>query len=232
MKKFRFFAALCCAAAVFAACENNDPKDGSNEAATGYENGYGYVDLGLSVKWATCNVGATKPEEYGNSYAWGETEPKDSMSWDTYKYGTYYWGTYAEITKYNRTDGLTTLEASDDAATANWGSVWRMPTNDEWSELCENCEWKWTDSYQTTGVAGCWITGKNGNTIFLPVTYYDSDWGNSGGYWSSSLYMDEPYYAWTQDEPLTAWSMIFYSDDVFKRGDHRSCVKSVRPVCK
>ncbi len=231
MKKLKFFAALCCAAAVFAACENNDPKDGSNEAATGYENGYGYVDLGLSVKWATCNVGATKPEEYGNYYAWGETTTKSDYSWDTYKYGTYnYDDDYSKLTKYNATDGKTTLEASDDAATTNWGSAWRMPTDGEWTELRENCEWIWTDSYQTTGVAGYWVTGKNGNTIFLPAAgfryYVGADLGSAGYYgfyWSSSL---------NTSDPSSVWHALFLSVDVYRDSDSRYCGLSVRPVLK
>ncbi len=227
MKKFRFFAALCCAAAVFAACEKNEPKDGSNNNDPKNDTKEA-IDLGLSVKWATCNVGATKPEEYGNYYAWGETTTKSDYSWDTYKYGTYnYDGDYSKLTKYNTTDGKTTLEATDDVATTNWGSAWRMPTDGEWTELREQCEWKWTDSYQTTGVAGYWVTGKNGNTIFLPAAgfrYSDnlSNVGSYGGYRSSSLVTDYPIYAWYAS---------FYSDYVGRApDDSRCCGYSVRPV--
>ena len=236
MKKFRFFAALCCAAAVFAACEKNDePKNDSNnnqneETTTGTENGHDWVNLGLpsGTKWATCNVGATSPEKYGNYYAWGETTTKSDYSWDTYKYGTYnYDGDYSKLTKYNTSDGKTTLEASDDAATTNWGSAWRMPTDGEWTELRENCEWIWTDSYQTTGVAGYWVTGKNGNTIFLPAAgcrYYDylGSAGSGGYYWSSSLSTSYPFSAWYAD---------FDSDNVGRgNGYYRYYGHSVRPV--
>ncbi len=191
---------------------------------TGTENGHDWVSLGLpsGTKWATCNVGATSPEKYGNYYAWGETEPKETYSWNTYKYGD---GT--TFSKYNTTDGKTTLEASDDAATTNWGSAWRMPTDGEWTELREQCEWKWTDSYQTTGVAGYWVTGKNGNTIFLPAAgfrYSDnlSNVGSYGGYRSSSLVTDYPIYAWYAS---------FYSDYVGRApDDSRCCGYSVRPV--
>ncbi len=241
MKKIRFFAALCCAAAVFAACDKNEPKSDSNnnsnnndkneEATTDTENGYDWVDLGLpsGLKWATCNVGATKPEEYGNYYAWGETTTKSDYSWDTYKYGS----GYDALTKYNTNsdygtvDNKTTLEASDDAATTNWGSAWRMPTAEDWAELRENCEWIWTDSYQTTGVAGYWVTGKNGNTIFLPAAgcrRYDylRDAGDFGYYWSSSLYTDYPDGAWVAN---------FYSDGL-DRYLARYYGLSVRPVRK
>jgi len=232
MKKFRIFAALCCAAAVFAACEKNEPKSDSNnnsnndqneETTTGTENGHDWVNLGLpsGTKWATCNVGATTPEEYGNYYAWGETTTKSDYSWDTYKHGD-----GETFSKYNTTDGKTTLEASDDAATTNWGSAWRMPTDGEWTELRENCEWIWTDSYQTTGVAGYWVTGKNGNTIFLPAAGYRR-YGSLGGagdcglYWSSSLDTDYPGGAWYAD---------FGSNIVYDYSYNRCYGQSVRPV--
>ncbi len=243
MRKLRFFAALCCAAAVFAACENNDPKNDSNNSnntqinydATGHENGYGYVDLGLpsGTKWATCNVGATNPEEYGNYYAWGETTTKDTCSWDTYKYGS----GYDELTKYctdsrygkgGFTDNLTTLETSDDAATANWGGKWRMPTDAEWQELIEKCTWTWTT---LNGVKGYEVKGTNGNTIFLPAAgcrYYDDLLyaGYYGYFWSSSLGTDGT------DGPYSAWSAYFYSGNVGRVGNNRIYGRSVRPVLK
>ncbi len=228
MKKINFFAALFCTALIFAACEKNEPKDGLNNNDPKNDTKEA-VDLGLSVKWATCNVGASKPEEYGNYYAWGETTTKDDYDWDTYKYDTYnYDVNYVKLTKYNTSDGKTTLEAADDAATANWGSAWRMPTDGEWTELRENCEWKWTDSYQTTGVAGYWVTGKNGNTIFLPAAgcrYYDclDDAGYYGDYWSSSLNTDSPY---------SAWYAYFRSGRVSRDHFYRFYGHSVRPVRK
>ncbi len=223
MKKIKLFAAFCCAAVLFAACDKNEPKDDSNNNDPKNDTKEA-VDLGLSVKWATCNVGATKPEEYGNYYAWGETTTKSDYSWATYKYGS----DYNKLTKYNRTDDKTTLETTDDAATVNWGEGWRMPTDGEWSELRENCEWKWTDSYQTTGVSGYWVTGKNGNYIFLPAAgcRYGGTLnytGVVGSYWSSSLDADGPSYAWGAD---------FGSDYVKKGNDDRYCGQSVRPVCE
>ena len=208
----------------------------------GTANGYEYVDLGLpsGTKWATCNVGATKPEEYGNYFAWGETEPKTTYNWNTYKWATtaYYaeydmW--YLEtITKYNTdsdygtVDNKTVLELADDAARANWGGSWRMPTDDEWTELRENCEWTWTSDYNGTGVAGRIVTSKtNGNHIFLPAAGcrdYDGlrRAGNYGYYWPSSL---NTYH------PNNAWYVYFYSDYVREYGGHeRYYGRSVRPV--
>ncbi len=229
MRKLRFFAALCCTALLFAACEKDEPK--TNEAATGTVNGHDWVNLGLpsGTKWATCNVGATNPEEYGNYYAWGETTTKDTYSWDTYKYGTYNDDSdYSKLTKYN-TDGLTTLVAADDAATANWGGKWRMPTSAEWAELIDNCEWTWTDDYNGTGVAGRIVASKtNSNTIFLPAAggrYYDGLYGAGygGGCWSSTLATNNPY---------RAWHAGFDSDLVRRDSISRFCGQSVRPVLK
>ncbi len=203
-------------------------------AANGTENGHEWVDLGLSVKWATCNVGATTPEAYGNYYAWGETETKKNYLLDTYKYGS----AYNALTKYcnnssygedNFTDNLTTLESSDDAAAKNWGDNWRMPTDAEWTELREQCDWIWADDYNSTGIAGYEVKSKtNGNSIFLPAAasrYGDNpyDAGSYGGYWSSSLYPDYPGYA---------WSVYFSSDGVDRYNYGRYGGHSVRPVLK
>lgn len=120
----------------------------------GTENGHEWVDLGLptGTKWATCNIGATEPEEFGNYYAWGEVTPKEVYDWDTYKYGR-----YNQFTKYNTdsrygrngfADGKTVLELEDDAAHFNWGGKWRMPTSVQLEELIEECCWVWTDNYR------------------------------------------------------------------------------------
>ena len=196
----------------------------------GTENGYDYVDLGLSVKWATCNVGATSPEEYGNYYAWGETEPKT-----TYDLATYKWcnGSESTLTKYNtsrdygRVDNKTVLDLADDAARANWGGAWRMPTDAEWTELRENCIWTRTDDYNGTGVAGRIVTSiTNGNHIFLPAAGYRGSGGLNGAggygyYWSSSLNLDDPN---------NAWRVYFDSDYVYRRSYDRNYGLSVRPV--
>ena len=142
------------------------------------------VDLGLSVKWATCNVGAESPEDYGDYFAWGETTPKASYDWDTYKFGN-----IVNLTKYNKADGLTQLALEDDAAAVNWGGSWRMPTIAEMAELFDNCSWAWTTQ---NGVDGYRVTGRNGQSIFLPMAGF-MDWdilfagGEDGGYWMNEL---------------------------------------------
>ena len=208
----------------FTTNENNEISD-----PTGTENGYGYVDLGLSVKWATMNVGASKAEEYGSYFAWGETTTKDTYNWSTYKWCN---GSETTLTKYCNnssygnngfTDNKTQLELSDDAARANWGGSWRMPTDAEWSELINNCTWTWTTQY---GEYGKNVTSKiNGNSIFLPAAGYRngsslSGAGSYGYYWSSSLDTDNPRYAWGVD---------FSSSTVYRY--YRYYGRSVRPVC-
>ena len=249
MKKLNFLAALCCMLAVFTACEKNEPNDNGNgintdqnggnsntgsDNATGTANGHGYVDLGLpsGLKWATCNVGATSPKEYGDYYAWGETEPNTNYDWSTYKWCD---GSETTLTKYNinssygTVDNKTVLELADDAARANWGGVWRMPTDAEWTELRENCTWTWTSDYNGTGVKGRIVTSNiNGNSIFLPAAgSRDNDGldlaGIYGLYWSSSLNMGYP------DGAL---GVGFYSDGVYRGGSSRCCGLSVRPVFK
>ena len=169
-----------------------------------------YVDLGLpsGTKWARCNLGASKPTDYGDYFAWGETEPnKTNYSWATYKWMQAGKSDWQYITKYTIADGNTggiwydsdgnfigdnkeTLEAADDAATANLGSPWRMPTWDEIKELFDNCTY--TETTQD-GVNGYEVKSKkNGNSIFLPATgrRFDSELyeaGSEGFYWSSSL---------------------------------------------
>ena len=148
-----------------------------------------YVDLGLpsGLLWATCNVGAETPEEYGDYFSWGETTPKGYYSWDNYQYGD-----GSTITKYTGSDGLTTLLPEDDAATANWGNDWRMPTKEEFQELYNNTTVTWT---QQNGVNGRLFTADNGNSLFLPaggIRREDSLnlAGYVGDYWSSSLSVD------------------------------------------
>ena len=189
------------------------------------------VDLGLSVKWASFNVGATAPEEYGDYFAWGETtgynEGKTSFAWSSYVWGA----AYDALTKYCNnssygkdgfTDTLTTLEKEDDAAYAALGGKWRMPTDAEWAALMTNCIWEWTTQ---NGVNGYLVTGNN-NSIFLPAAGNRSDAnlhyvGSVGVYWSSSLSTDYPY---------DAWYIFFYSIEVNRYDDRRCDGFSVRPV--
>ena len=188
------------------------------------------VDLGLSVKWATFNVGATKPEEYGDYFAWGETEPKDYYSWSNYKYVD-----YEILTKYNTNpkyfkkvyNRWRELEFCDDAAHANWGEGWRMPTKEEWEELISFCDWSWHwyDDY-----AGFEIRSQiNGNAIFLPIDLYPCLVGELyGQYWSSSLYEYDSDYR-------RAWNVILpehFQDNNRPRLDGKERAEGfpVRPV--
>ncbi|MDD7528459.1 MAG: hypothetical protein PUK04_03195 [Bacteroidales bacterium] len=241
MKHLKFFAALCCVAAAFAACEpQNGPDNGqtgnndqNQTGDNGTANGHEYVDLGLpsGTKWATCNVGATKPEEYGNYYAWGETTTKSTYHWSTYKYGS----DYDELTKYctssskGTVDNKTVLDPEDDAARANWGGSWRMPTDGEWAELLDECTWEWKNAYKGT-TAGYLVTSKiNGNSIFLPAAGYRYSGGlynagSYGDYWSGSL---------CTGIPDDAWDVYFDSDRVYRGYDGgRYYGHSVRPVFK
>ena len=161
-----------------------------------------FVDLGLpsGTMWATCNVGAEEPWEYGDYFAWGETEPKDYYDWNTYQYCN---SDYDQLTKYctdsefgynGFTDTVTALLPEDDAATANWGSEWRMPTYEECEELFDYTDWDWTTQ---NGVNGILFTATNGNHLFLPAAGYrsgdDHDGAGSGGnYWSCSLNTEDP----------------------------------------
>ncbi|MBR6494201.1 MAG: hypothetical protein IKT22_02880, partial [Prevotella sp.] len=184
-------------------------------------NGHEYVDLGLpsGLLWATCNVGAEKPEDYGDYFAWGETETKDSYKWDYYE-----WGTKNNLNKYTKTDNLTTLEADDDAATANWGEGWRMPTFDEIKELLDNTSSVWTT---LNGVNGRQFTSnKNGKSIFFPASGYRSSGALFGKdenclYWSSSRYSSPNY----------AYHMTFNSEVAIQEYELARYVGScVRPV--
>lgn len=158
--------------------------------------GHEYVDLGLSVKWATCNVGADSPEDYGDYFAWGETTPKDdSYDWRTYKLaGSTCYDMHKYCTKltWGTVDNKTVLDPEDDAAHVNWGGDWRMPTKTELEELLNNCTWLVGTTHN--GVNGYRGTSKiNGNSIFLPFPGSRSGSslvgaGEGGGYWSSSLY--------------------------------------------
>ena len=188
---------------------------------------YEAVDLGLSVKWASCNVGAEKPEEYGDYFVWGEVKPKEDYDWSTYKYCR---GSYNSMTKYCTQSGYGIVDSNymldpeDDAATVNWGGAWRMPTRAEQDELREKCKWTWTTQ---NGVNGYKVVGPNGNSIFLPAAGYMGgsslyNVGSSGYYWSSLLNASYPY---------DAYNMGFDSSYVGRDYDTRDYGLSVRPVC-
>ncbi len=175
------------------------------------------IDLGLpsGTKWACCNVGASAPEDYGNYYAWGETQPKSVYNWETYQYGSS-WDNVVNI-------GSDIAGTSYDAATVNWGAPWRMPSLTQIKELRNNTTSTWTTK---NGVYGRKFTGSNGGSIFLPATGYrwNSDLYNAGSYgyyWSSSLF---------ESSPDGAWRLYFSSEYASWYGSGRSGGHSVRPV--
>ena len=178
----------------------------------GQINGYDYVDLGLpsGLKWATCNVGASLSSEYGNYYAWGEIEPKENYTQEN----CLTWG--QEI-------GDISGNPQYDAARANWGGTWRMPTKIEFEELIDNCTWRWMGKL---GYKGYMVTGPNGNSIFLPAAGYRYGTslyyaGSNGYYWSSTPYGSSTQYA---------YRLYFSSDSHFADWYRRNNGLSVRPV--
>jgi hypothetical protein len=181
------------------------------------------IDLGLpsGTLWACCNIGASKPEDYGNYYAWGETQPKEVYNWDTYQYG-YYNGNsdYSHLVNI----GSDIAGTQYDAATANWGAPWCMPSREQRDELY-NCTSVWTTE---NGVDGLKFTGPNGGTLFLPAAggRGDDRWdtpGSTGYYWSSTL---------LESFPNGAWNLHFNSGGVWQNTHYRSHGESVRPVRK
>jgi hypothetical protein len=182
----------------------------STASKTGTHKGHEWVDLGLSVKWATCNVGASTPGDYGNYYAWGETATKSNYDFATCASTGKSWGDIGG-------------NPSRDAARANWGGSWRMPTKAEFQELVDNCTWTWTTQ---NGKNGYKVTGKNGQSIFLPAAGYRFgdelyDGGEYGLFWSST-----PYESSTAD----AYGLYFLEGGQDVGWSYRSFGRSVRPV--
>ena len=225
-------AAVMCTAG-FVSYNGNQSQNGENMNSEGTK-GHDYVDLGLpsGTLWATCNVGADTPEGYGDYFAWGETTSKTNFTWLTCKYANN--GDRRKLTKYCNdasfgnngfTDKLTVLQASDDAATANWGKGWRTPTKDEWQELKDNTTSTWTTK---NGVQGRLFTASNGRTLFLPaVGYHSGDKlyavGNNGTYWSSSLETGT-------SGPHLAWYFFCNSGNCNVNNSFRAYGRCVRPV--
>lgn len=181
-----------------------------------------YVDLGLSVKWATFNVGASKPEDYGDYFAWGETEPKETYSWTNYKWCD---GTDANITKYNSADGKTILEPADDAAQVHWGGKWRMPTKEEIEELIDNCTW--SESIQN-GVKGYVVTSKHtGNSIFFPYS------GCFNHDYHATLQGEKTWlYTWSAElsDKIRAYDITNRTGAILLEKNTRRCGFPIRPV--
>ena len=190
------------------------------------------VDLGLpsGTLWATCNVGANSPEEYGDYFAWGETTHKLYYSWENYKWCN---GSLNRLTKYcthaqygngGMRDNKTELELNDDAAYVKMGSSWSIPTTDQLSELRAKCSWLWT---MINGTNGYLVIGPNGSTIFLPATGYRSSYslnveGSYGYYWARKLVYLTPCYA---------YSLKFNSNDIYSSSEtYRNMGLAVRAV--
>lgn len=216
---------------LLSSCEEKEEEEQEGKKA--------YVDLGLpsGTLWATCNVGATSPEDYGDYFAWGETEPYDENGKTYYEWSTYKWcnGNYIKLSKYcNKsdcgmfgfTDTLTELEPEDDAACAKWGTDWRMPSLAQIKELI-NSSYTTSEWITLHGVNGLKVTSiSNGNSIFLPAAGYRIgsslyDAGSNCSYWSCSLY---------SDNPLCAYSLDVVSSRVSTDDDDRGVGFSVRSV--
>ena len=212
---------------------NNHQAEQPTIVGKGSANSYDYVDLGLpsGTLWATCNLGANNPEDYGAYFAWGETHTKAVYDWENYKYVS---GDYQRLTKYCNDyefgdngfiDGLNVLQGSDDPATAR-GIGWHTPDKEQWQELLDNTTSK---RVIQNGVVGRLFTAKNEKTIFLPAAgnRWDRDLYNAGSvgyYWSRSLYTENPYRAW----------LFYFASGGCGIDDYggRSDGFSVRPVCE
>lgn len=263
MKKFFSFAAfaLLTSAMAFslAACGGDDDEDTPEDPqeqpggedteeiidvpnpsiVAGTEGGHDYVDLGLpsGIMWATCDVGADKPEASGNKYAWGETEPKDSYDKENYKY-------YIGYNRYTKYDGYTdasvllyTLEPEDDAATVNWGSHWRMPTQGEFVELFINTHHLWKENYNGTGVSGMKFINKKDakKYIFVPVevsTRPNGDYYGTTRHWTSSIMYsrEESGDVWSSGVTHSKFGDIISDDCKNDFIVHRAYGLPVRPV--
>lgn len=215
------------AALMMAGCHpEDDPQNGGGNDNGGDNNGtntetvidgHAYVDLGLpsGTLWATCNIGAERPEEYGNYYAWGETEPKPTYDYWNYVHSCYYvYGMLDYNDKFNYAkycsdpayawhgvaDTLTILEAVDDPAVGNWGGGWHVPTLREMYELFENCTWS---STTLEGVRGLKVTASNGNSVFFPAAGYRlfqvlfEEENGMGYYWMNQTFWDNCSKAWS-----------------------------------
>lgn len=206
-----------------------------DDCVSGVHNGHEYVDLGLpsGTMWATCNVGATKPEDYGEYFAWGEIYHKIFYGWNTYKYGKRHWN---QLTKYcldsiygynGFTDSLSLLQKGDDVAYLRWGDGWSIPTVEQCRELVKNTSSKYAIR---NGIEGRLFAASNGNSLFMPfagsrmldASEVSVDLKSHGHYWSCSLYSDN------SDK---AWELWFGSTRISVSGEDRYYGRTVRPVC-
>lgn len=211
---FSMFVSLCC----------YSQSNAGNEHLSGKNNGHKYVDLGLSVKWSTCNIGATTPEEYGNYYAWGEIIIK---------------GQYSENNSITYDKYCTDIAGNPkyDAARANWGGTWRLPTAKEFDELKNECTWQWKTC---NGVDGYMITGPNGNSIFFPAAGsryltaldYEKDYGL---YWTSTPSDEYNIYSFSFDfiNYKIGKEIGLDDGDLYRLEENERCNGlSIRPVFK
>lgn len=211
--------------------------ESSAQTVSGQIAGHDYVDLGLpsGTLWATYNVGATKPTEYGYYLAWGETEPKEYYDWNNYKLCTKSpegylsaFTKYCTDSDYGTVDNRYFLENIDDAATVNWGKNWRMPSGYDLHELHEGCKWERVTDFNGSGVNGQLGTSKvNGNTIFLPAAgsiskdgepYGD---GGVGNYWTADL---------RSSATFNAYRLYFIGESILEDYNSRQLGYSVRAV--
>ncbi len=204
MKKV--FLLLVLALPFMVACSDDDDDNGADRT-TGTSKNHEWVDLGLSVKWATCNVGASSPDDYGDYYAWGETSTKSSY-------------TEENSVTYGKNMGSIAGNSTYDAARANWGGTWRMPTDEEIEELASECKWERMVQGEHVGYK---VTGPNGNSIFIPAAGYRN--GASlfyaeelGLYWSATPYGDYNAYD------------LYFNNGPTKGGVNRGRGQSIRPV--
>lgn len=190
--------------------QQESTKDGSSEmVATGTYNGHAYVDLGLSVKWATCNIGADTPWHYGDYYAWGEVATKSTYMEDNY------------VADSNNNEDI--KGTRHDVARVKWGGNWRMPTTAEFDELIDKCTWEWITQNDASGYK---VTGPNGNSIFLPAAGCRhagslKEAGLYGYYWSSMVHAEDY---------KMAYRLYFNSDTRRTDCEGRTLGYSVRPV--
>lgn len=220
-----FYCLICLWVPTFiSSCSEEEPEVSVKLSCVDGKHGHA-VDLGLSVNWACCNVGANAPEELGGYYAWGETEEKNDYSRENYK-----WYKGGEFTKYctdtdqGLVDNKIVLEPEDDVAHVKWGGNWRMPSHEEMNELIDKCSWKWT-TYN--GIEGYIVTGPNSNSIFLPAAAFirgEEKWAKIlvGQYNTASL---------DTDEPISNICLMFRSGFITTDSDNRIYGCSVRPVC-
>ncbi|MCD7710960.1 MAG: hypothetical protein LUI04_06400 [Porphyromonadaceae bacterium] len=206
--KMKWLMCALTASLVLQGCSSDD--DEAIQLPTGTLDGHYYVDIGLSVKWATCNVGASSPSDYGDYFAWGETETKSEYTEDN------------SVTFGKEMEDIAG-DSDYDAARVNWGGAWRIPTADEIGELMNKCQWEWTTM---DGHTGYQITGPNGKSIFLPAAGWRNKTlvglaGDNGHYWCSSP---------EGSGSSSAYSLGFGKQDFGKYSFSRAVGQSIRPV--